>query len=97
MSFMKLRCEHMQAFRVETSAGTEIVPTDCFLLTKTPHVEDFEDFCEGKPESFELVEGWFAWYSAPGYMDRTDYLGPFATESEAIAECKDLYGEEDEP
>lgn len=48
------------------------------------------------PEDVETVFGWCAHYSAPGYMDQTDWCGPYETEEEAIAECKEMYGREDE-
>jgi hypothetical protein len=41
----------------------------------------------------ELVTGWFCRLSAPGYMDCTDWSGPFETEQEArdhIAETYDV-------
>jgi len=34
---------------------------------------------------------WFACYSAPGYMDRTDTSGPWPTALEAGVACWDLY------
>lgn len=44
----------------------------------------------------EQLTGWFAEYSAPGYMDKTDSVGPYKTAPEAILECLRLYGEEGE-
>jgi hypothetical protein len=46
-------------------------------------------------ESIEARECWGAQYSAPGYMDQTDWvLGD--TEEEAESECKEMYGDEEE-
>lgn len=47
-----------------------------------------------EPEDVETVFGWFARLSAPGYMDCTDWIGPYDTEEEAVEECEALYGDE---
>lgn len=44
--------------------------------------------------SAEAVRGWFARMSAPGYMDRTDWCGPFPSEAAALARLEEMYGEE---
>jgi hypothetical protein len=54
------------------------------------------DFYEGdaaKLFSIEVTRGWCARYSAPGYLDCTDWCGPYSTEDEAIEECRALYGD----
>jgi len=43
----------------------------------------------------DLEEGWFTRLSAPGYMDATDWMGPFETEEEAMAELEDMFGDEE--
>lgn len=46
-------------------------------------------------DSIEAWEGWGAQYHMSGYLDQTDWvLGD--TEEEAVKECKELYGDEDE-
>jgi hypothetical protein len=46
-------------------------------------------------QSVELVEKWAARYSAPGYMDCTDWvLG--ATQEEAEEDCRNIYGDDEE-
>ncbi len=46
-------------------------------------------------ESITLKTAWGARYSAPGYLDCTDWcLGE--TEDEAVAKCKELYGSDDD-
>lgn len=40
--------------------------------------------------------GWWGQYTAPGYMDRTDTSGPYASAAEAARETFALYGD-DEP
>jgi hypothetical protein len=105
MGFMQLQSDFFKAYIVETTHGGEIVP--CYLLgRKMPDVgqcgEDdqtcdaLQDYCEGEVESYKVVEGWFARYSAPGYLDCTEWVGPCCTEEEAIAEGKDLYGDNEE-
>jgi hypothetical protein len=73
------------------------VPAD--LVGANPSAADFADYLEGKirgdddDAEFELVSGWFCRLSAPGYMDCTDWSGPYETEQEArdyIAEQYDV-------
>jgi hypothetical protein len=40
----------------------------------------------------ELGEGYCARLSAPGYLDCTDWSGPFATEKQALQELAELHG-----
>ena len=105
MSFMKLFSDRFVAFIVETTEGTCVVPADLVGGATTPLGEEHDspdmcdalaDYCEGEPLSYKAVQGWFARYSAPGYLDCTDWMGPYETEDEAIAECKELYGDESE-
>jgi hypothetical protein len=52
------------------------------------------DFFYQDPESDHGNEenpGFYARLSAPGYMDCTDWSGPFETEEEAVAELIKLY------
>ncbi len=44
--------------------------------------------------SVECVRGWFARLSAPGYMDCTDWSGPFPSEAAALAHLEEMYGED---
>lgn len=39
-------------------------------------------------------EGWFYRLSAPGYMDCTDWSGPYASEVEAARACVSEYGDD---
>ena len=46
----------------------------------------------------ELLEpGWFAWYTAPGYMDRTDPVGPYKGPIPALRAAFDSYGDPESP
>lgn len=39
----------------------------------------------------EARAGWYSRLSAPGYMDCTDWDGPYPTESEAAQACADTF------
>ena len=39
----------------------------------------------------EATSGWYSQLSAPGYMDQTDWMGPFDTPEEALKEVMDFY------
>lgn len=45
---------------------------------------------------YEVEDGWCARYSAPGYLDCTDWCGPYSTEEEAIEECRAVYGSDED-
>lgn len=87
MAFMEPQIEFMSAYLVETNIGTECVPEDvCDDPTK------LEPYLEGsRIESVDRKEGWFGRLSAPGYMDCTEWLGPFDTEGEARVALDELY------
>lgn len=99
MTFMELQAQYFKAYIVETNQGTEIVPAD--LIHYDDSLQDdyilgeLYAYCEGQPQSYEIETGWYSRLSAPGYMDRTDWMGPFKTQSQAENECKQLYGDDD--
>lgn len=56
------------------------------------------DYCENR-SAWELDgprEGYCGRYSAPGYMDCTEWCGPFDSREDAIREAREMYGEDDE-
>jgi len=87
--------------QVDTEIGTEILDADVMLNThrvKEGDVipfEDIKDYCEGKtPESdVEIVRGYGARLSAPGYMDCTSWTF-FEEKKDAEDHLDDMYGEE---
>ena len=93
MAFMKPEYEHATKarpwYRVETTAGIFIVPGD--LVGVNPSLEDLADYVEGAPQSFEPVSGYFARLSAPGYLDATEWSGPFDPVEEAQNYIRDTY------
>lgn len=111
MAFMKLFTRHGGWYLVETvDNGTCLIPDDVagdIGLSFGESIDDddtrwetaweaLRDCCEGsKPQQIDYVESWGAHYSAPGYMDQTDWTLA-DTEQEAIDECKTMYGSDDD-
>lgn len=67
----------------------------------TPYVEYFNeqdakeyvaDCCEEQDTDY-LTAGYYARLSASGYLDCTDWIGPFDTEAEALQELYETYGD----
>ena len=95
MGFMQPEVVHQSAWHVETHYGMEIVPA--WLVPEEPSAHDLDPFCEsdvlrgaaGEPADVEFETGWYARLSAPGYMDRTDWIGPYETEGEALKALAD--------
>jgi hypothetical protein len=106
MDFMQKQVTGKQSwFRVETDNGTECFPAD--LVGSIPdmgfdsdsddywdHVDTLQTYTEGKPQSWETVQGYGARLSAPGYMDCTEW-GVFDTEEEAEKYLQDTYDDDD--
>ena len=55
----------------------------------------FEDYCEGQVQSWELIQGYGARLSAPGYLDCTPW-SVFETEEEAERYLEEMYGDDEE-
>jgi hypothetical protein len=53
---------------------------DEFTLSELANTEDAE------------LAGFYSRLSAPGYLNCTDWSGPYATEAEALKACMDQYG-----
>lgn len=45
----------------------------------------------GKVTGIKRVNGWFARLSAPGYLDATEWCGPWDTEDDAMKEVMDMF------
>jgi hypothetical protein len=79
----------MDGFIVETECGTEYVPG---FVESDP--EKLDQFFNGfKIHSVEKVHGYFGRYSAPGYLDCTDWLFGH-TADEVAHDLDDLYGDD---
>jgi hypothetical protein len=99
MSFMQHQVEQGDWYKVETDNGTEFVPVDVVggIGLEMGEESDDEttldriaDYCEGRPQSVKLIEGWGVRLLAPGYMDCTEWT-VFETEEEA----EEMYGDEE--
>lgn len=84
MPFMAPEIAEMEMFHVERNGETTLIPSDVF---------DFSDVCPLPGESVEIERnyGWYARLSASGYMDCTEWSGPFETEAEALSELCSEY------
>jgi hypothetical protein len=103
MAFMQHEIVEMAYCAVETTYGTEYVPSDLI----GPHddiVEALQLFCEGtilvdedtnEPVSIEWKEGFLARMSAPGYLDCTEWSA-HATEQDARDYLNEMYGDDEE-
>lgn len=106
MSFMQNEItDAKQWVRVETDWGTEFVPAD--VLADCPNKDevyddehvDFDyfkdalrDYVTAEITEMEVVTGYGARLSAPGYMDCTDWC-VFDDQQEAEEYLEDTYGE----
>lgn len=109
--FMEPQVFEATGLRVDTAAGTYYIPELEVELPKGegtvvkdpgeiellwPQIQDYvEVFSPKDVYEVEEVHGWFGRYSAPGYLDATDYV--FAdTEEECRAELEAVYGLQEE-
>ncbi len=53
--------------------------------------EAIEYACPSAQDTEHYTAGWYGRLSAPGYLDCTDWNGPFASEAEALQAVMDLY------
>lgn len=88
MSFMKPQIVQDHYFDISTSEGTFWLPA--YALGENPDAETFQDHCGGEYLGHELIYGWGARLSAPGYMDCTDWC-VFDTEDEAREYLRETY------
>lgn len=83
-------------FEVETSQGTEIVPSDVIGRTVGTAAEAFANYCEGSisdpEECVECKTGYLARMSASGFLDCTDWSA-HTTAEDAARYLIDTYGE----
>lgn len=84
---------------VETVDGTYTIPDDVVAVDPTQSLVEraaaLQPFVEGRIEgrkdwAYFLADGWGVRMSAPGYMDATEWLGPFDTRTEAESELRSV-------
>lgn len=91
MSFMQAQVIHGEFHQLDTRyEGIVSVPAKYF------DPASLADQYKGDVADVETVTGWFARLSAPGYMDCTEWSGPFATEEEAREHLIEMYGDDDD-
>lgn len=61
----------------------------CDDVDDVPQPELFGDELDEWREEFE--PGWYAWLTAPGYLDRTDAIGPYPTFFRAVRQLCRFY------
>jgi hypothetical protein len=112
MPFMDLYSNFGTWYVVDGPSGGAVIPTDVPFISPIPDLADmlqrgdagFADlerallpYYEGsRLDTIELVRGWCARYSAAGYLDCTDWCGPYATEDEALQACREVYGDDED-
>ena len=101
MAFMRPDIYLGYAYLVETTSGTEIVPADVARVPKnaTTPVPYLRDYLEGYPlpdVSPSLTFGHFARLSAPGFLDCTEWSGPYDSAADAESALSEMYGSDDE-
>lgn len=100
-AFMRPVADHFRAYQVDTSTGIHTIPEDLVgfihpeLLQSSATKGRFLEYLDvsNSDEIYEIEseEGWYGRLSAPGYLDCTEWDGPYKTEKEAIASVMDLY------
>ena len=81
---------------IETKNGTHIIPigtldeSEIIKLIDNTNVGDL--LTALNKGLYNQLEGWFARFSAPGYMDCTDWSGPYDSELHAMRELDEQYG-----
>ena len=70
---------------VETNDGDVMYPKDDFSI------EQVCDETGATKDDVSESSGWFARLSAPGYMDSTDWSGPFPSHAVAMKHIEDMY------
>lgn len=73
------------------------LPTNNPVGYLTRVLEDLHGrWVDGKPNVTQVQlyrDQWFARYSANGYLDATDWVGPCCSEEQAKQQCQEMYGE----
>ena len=81
VTFLKPELEYGTFYVGETIEGKVILPYDIFE-TESKHYAS---------QRWQEQTGWFGRLSAPGYLNGTDWAGPFDSEAEAMECLSDPY------
>jgi len=82
-TFMQNAVEYGTFLIGETTKGTVILHPDAFDIK--------EHYTLLKGERWRKQTGWYGRLSAPGYLDCTDWSGPYSSEREASEALNDMY------
>ena len=89
--FMEPQIVKDQWVEVDGSEGGSLIPAELTGGLTTPTA--LADYYVGEIYEAELVTGWAARLSAPGYMDATEWMGLYDTPEEAAAALVEAYAE----
>lgn len=84
--FMKPEISYESVVVYEAAeGGTTLVPEYACLLT---------DLTPDELKTAEHQTGWIGRLSAPGYLDATEFVGPFSSPEEVIDVLETMYGKD---
>jgi len=86
---MQVQTYHGHFQRINNTPEGDILTPEEY--TEYPGNEEAAEAYGVEPEDVETVFGWFSRLSEPGYLDCTDWSGPYDTEEEAARECREMY------
>lgn len=104
MAFMQEQVtEKISWLKIDGTSGITFLPLEdlvhnrkaFLLLSPEMQLETAQPYYEGRPESVEIIKGYGARLSAPGYMDCTDW-DVYDSPEEAVANLREMYGDDDE-
>jgi hypothetical protein len=95
MSHMQKQILYGRWVVIEGNQGTETIPFDLVSPKRAkPRFEDVRDYVESSSAtSIEVVDGWGARLSAPGYLDSTSWT-VHKTEDEARQSLAEMFDDE---
>ena len=100
MSFMEDEIIYGWFDVFETPNGTECIPEGILSMDEIiEQINNTNVSTEREAHAkglYEHVNGWFCRLSAPGYMDCTEWSGPFESEAECKDYLKQMYGDDDD-
>ena len=56
------------------------------------YVDEIAEWVDPDDPDRNLTVGWYFWFCLPGCMPDSEPVGPFETEEDAIADCRDNWG-----
>lgn len=98
MSFMQKQIKYGRWILVDGPLGTDAIPFDVVFTSQNrktmhPTFDDVRHYTENEEAfSIDIIDGYGARLSAPGYMDCTSW-SVFDTEGEARESLEDQYGD----